>query len=132
MGNYQRTYLERDIADLAVLRDLEPFVLAQKAVAIRTGQCVNYADLARAASISAATQEQPWVARLHAEDDGAGGALGVALNFYQVTVSRVLQISFAQDPIFARWSLPIEIRCSCTCFFMPVMGTNWTNPAESW
>jgi predicted AAA+ superfamily ATPase len=55
LSNYQRTYLERDVADLAALRDLEPFVLVQKAIAIRTGQCVNYADLARDASISAGT-----------------------------------------------------------------------------
>ncbi len=55
LGNYQRTYLERDVADLAALRDLEPFVLAQRAIALRTGQCVNYADLARDASISAGT-----------------------------------------------------------------------------
>ena len=55
LRNYQRTYLERDVADLAALRDLEPFVLAQKAAALRTGQTVNYADLARDSSISAGT-----------------------------------------------------------------------------
>jgi len=55
LGNYQRTYLERDVADLAALRDLEPFVLAQKAIALRTGETVNYANLARDVSVAPGT-----------------------------------------------------------------------------
>jgi hypothetical protein len=55
LHNYQRTYLERDVTDLATLQDLQPFVLAQKAVAARTGTLVNFSDLARSASISPAT-----------------------------------------------------------------------------
>jgi uncharacterized protein len=53
--DYRRTYLERDVADLVSLRDLEPFVVAQKAIALATGRLVNFSDLARAASISPAT-----------------------------------------------------------------------------
>jgi predicted AAA+ superfamily ATPase len=52
LADYQRTYLQRDVADLAALRDLEPFVLAQNALALRTGRLVNLADLGRTASIS--------------------------------------------------------------------------------
>jgi hypothetical protein len=55
LRDYHRVYLERDIADFAALRNLESFVVAQKAVALRTGQTVNFADLARDASISAGT-----------------------------------------------------------------------------
>jgi predicted AAA+ superfamily ATPase len=52
LTDYQRTYLQRDVADLAVLRDLEPFVRAENVVALRTGTLLNVADVARAASIS--------------------------------------------------------------------------------
>lgn len=55
LRDYQRTYLERDVADLAALRDLEPFVMAQKAIAARSGRAVNWSDLARAARIAPAT-----------------------------------------------------------------------------
>ncbi len=58
LRDYQRTYLERDVTDLAALRDLEPFVLAQRAIALRTGQTVNYSDLARDASVSPATAQR--------------------------------------------------------------------------
>lgn len=49
---YRRTYLERDVVDLAAARDLEPFTRAQAAIAERTGTLVNFSDLARTASIS--------------------------------------------------------------------------------
>jgi hypothetical protein len=55
LRDYQRTHLERDVGDLAALRDLEPFVTAQKAIASRSGRAVNSADLARAAGIAPAT-----------------------------------------------------------------------------
>ena len=55
LRNYQRDYMERDLSDYASLRSLESFVMTQKAVALRTGQTINYADLARDASISAGT-----------------------------------------------------------------------------
>ncbi len=52
LRDFQRTYLERDVTDLAALRDLEPFVVAQRVIAARTGRMVNFSDLARSASIS--------------------------------------------------------------------------------
>ncbi|HXV60120.1 MAG TPA: ATP-binding protein [Vicinamibacteria bacterium] len=55
LNDYQRTYLERDVTDLASLRDLEPFVVAQRVIASRTGRLVNYSDLARSAGIAPAT-----------------------------------------------------------------------------
>lgn len=53
--DYRRTYLERDVADLAALRDLEPFIRAQECVALRTGQLLETADLARAAKVAGPT-----------------------------------------------------------------------------
>ena len=55
LRDFQRTYLERDVADLASLRDLEPFVVAQKVFATRAGRTVNFSDLARSAGIAPGT-----------------------------------------------------------------------------
>jgi len=53
--DYRRTWLERDVADLAALRDLEPFTRAQQVLASRTGRAVNFSDLARSAGVAPAT-----------------------------------------------------------------------------
>jgi hypothetical protein len=58
LHNYRRMYLERDVKDLASLRDLEPFITAQKAIASYTGKMVNFSDLARLASISPSTAKR--------------------------------------------------------------------------
>ncbi len=47
LDNYIRTYLQRDVRDLANIRDLEPFVKAQKAIALATARTVNYSGLAQ-------------------------------------------------------------------------------------
>jgi len=58
LTDYQTTYLQRDVADLANLRDLEPFILAQNAIAARTATTVNFSDLARQASVSSGTAQR--------------------------------------------------------------------------
>lgn len=58
LRDYQRTYLERDVADLAALHDLEPFVLAQRIIADRTGKTVNYSEVAKDAGISVPTAKR--------------------------------------------------------------------------
>jgi predicted AAA+ superfamily ATPase len=55
LRDYVRTYLQRDIRDLVAMRDLEPFVLAQRALAAQTGGLLNASDLARASGISPST-----------------------------------------------------------------------------
>ncbi len=55
LRDYVRTYLQRDVRDLANMRELAPFVRAQKVVAALAGQCVNISNLARRAGISAKT-----------------------------------------------------------------------------
>ncbi len=55
LKGYVRTYLERDIRDLADFRNLEPFVLTQHMTALHTGQTTNYSSLAREAGITSAT-----------------------------------------------------------------------------
>jgi predicted AAA+ superfamily ATPase len=53
--NYVRTYLQRDIRDLAEFRNLEPFVKTQQTTSLLTGQLVNYSQLAKEAGITANT-----------------------------------------------------------------------------
>ncbi len=53
--DYEHTYLERDLADLSRLHDLEPFRLFQKLTALRSAQLLNYSSLARDAGISVDT-----------------------------------------------------------------------------
>lgn len=58
LQDYQATYLQRDLADLARLDRLEPFVRAQRAAALRTAQPINFSELARLADISPPTAHQ--------------------------------------------------------------------------
>ena len=55
LKDYVRTYLERDVRDLASFRDLEPYVKLQRALALQTGQTVNISGLATALGISSKT-----------------------------------------------------------------------------
>lgn len=50
--NYEQTYLERDLSDLARIHDLEPFRTFQKLSALRSAQLLNYSQLARDATLS--------------------------------------------------------------------------------
>lgn len=46
LQNYVRTYLERDVRDLASFRSLEPFIKLQHAIALQTGELFNASSLA--------------------------------------------------------------------------------------
>lgn len=55
LKDYQYTYLERDLSDLARLDDLEPFTKFQRLTALRSGMLLNYSELARDAGVSVDT-----------------------------------------------------------------------------
>ncbi len=55
LKDYEYTYLERDLSDLARLDDLEPFRKFQKLAALRSGQLLSYSELARDAGVSVDT-----------------------------------------------------------------------------
>lgn len=55
LKDYEYTYLERDLADLARLDDLEPFTKFQRLSALRSGRLLNYSEVARDASVSVDT-----------------------------------------------------------------------------
>jgi predicted AAA+ superfamily ATPase len=58
LTDYVRTYLERDVRDLADFRSLDPFVKAQQITALLTGQLVNYSTLAAECGISSKTAQR--------------------------------------------------------------------------
>lgn len=55
ISDYNQTYLERDLADLASLNDLKPFRRFHQLAALRAGQLLSYSDLARDAGIAVET-----------------------------------------------------------------------------
>jgi len=64
-NSYVQTYLQRDVRDLTQVGDLRQFTRFLKACAARTGQLVNYSDLARDIDISVSTAKQ-WLSILEA------------------------------------------------------------------
>lgn len=55
LRSYQQTFLERDLVDLVRLSDLHPFRTLQRLVMLRTGQLLQYSELARDAGIAPTT-----------------------------------------------------------------------------
>ncbi len=55
LQDYEYTYLQRDLADLARINDLQPFRQFQRLAALRTGCLLSYSQLARDAGISVDT-----------------------------------------------------------------------------
>jgi len=58
LADYVRTYLERDIRDLASFRDLEPFVKLQQSLALQTGGLFNASALAVRLGLSSKTVQR--------------------------------------------------------------------------
>ena len=58
LNNYIRTYLERDIRDLAEFRNLEPFTKTQRLMAINTGQLTNHTKIAVEAGVTSKTVQR--------------------------------------------------------------------------
>ena len=55
LRDFRRTYLERDLADLGRVADLDQFALAQNLLAARTGQLLSYAEVSRELGVAANT-----------------------------------------------------------------------------
>ena len=58
LHNYVRTYLERDIRDLASFRDLTPFIKLQQYIAVNTGNLINATSIANQLGISLKTVQR--------------------------------------------------------------------------
>lgn len=55
LRDFRRTYLERDLADLGRVADLDQFALAQNLLAARTGQILSYSEVARELGVAVNT-----------------------------------------------------------------------------
>lgn len=55
LDSYQAAYLERDLGDLARLRDLEAFAACHRLAALRAGNLLSYSELARDAGLPTTT-----------------------------------------------------------------------------
>jgi len=58
LRNYVRTYLERDIRDLASFRDLDPFIKLQQYLALNTGNLINASSIAKQLGINIKTVQR--------------------------------------------------------------------------
>jgi len=58
LSNYVRTYLERDIRDLAAFRDLDAFIRLQHYLALQTGTIVNASSIAAQVGLSIKTVQR--------------------------------------------------------------------------
>jgi predicted AAA+ superfamily ATPase len=58
LNDYVRTYLERDIRDLASFRDLEPFIKLQQYLALNTGNLINALSISRQLGINIKTVQR--------------------------------------------------------------------------
>ncbi len=58
LQSYDTAYLERDLGDLARLRDLMPFRQFQRLCALRSGQLLSYSKLARDAGLGVTTSRR--------------------------------------------------------------------------
>lgn len=55
LEDYFTSYLQRDLLDLGRLNDLEPFIRAQQAIALRTSKLINFTELGRLAGVTSPT-----------------------------------------------------------------------------
>ena len=58
LHNYVRTYLERDIRDLASFRDLDPFIKLQQYLALNTGNLINASSIAKELGLNIKTVQR--------------------------------------------------------------------------
>lgn len=58
LAGYVRTYLERDVRDLASFRDLEPFIRLQREVAVLNGQTYNASAVSNSIRVDSKTAQR--------------------------------------------------------------------------
>jgi predicted AAA+ superfamily ATPase len=58
LKNYVRTYLERDVRDLASFRDLEPFIKLQQYLALNTGNLTNASSIGKQLGVTVKTVQR--------------------------------------------------------------------------
>ncbi|MDP3178357.1 MAG: DUF4143 domain-containing protein, partial [Spirochaetaceae bacterium] len=118
-SSYVQTYLQRDIKDLSQVGDELAFLRFLTAVAARTGQMLQYADLARDIGISQPTAKK-WLSLLV-----TSGIVTLVEPWYSNTLTRMIKapkLYFLDTGIAAyltRWTTPeaLEAGASSGAFF---------------
>ncbi len=105
-GNYIRTYIERDVRTLSNVQDLETFRKFMIACAYRTGQMLNYSNIADEIGKDAKTVKN-WISILE-----ASGIIYILEPYHSNTLKRVIKtpkIYFKDTGLVAyltRWLTP--------------------------
>lgn len=84
-SSYLRTYLERDVRDLLNISDEQKFITFLKVAAARTGQLLNYADIARNVDVSQNTIKS-WISILQ-----TSGLIYLLQPYYNNITSRAIK-----------------------------------------
>ncbi len=84
-SSYLRTYLERDVRDLLKISDEQKFVTFLRVAAARTGQLLNYADIARDVDVSQNTIKS-WISILQ-----TSGLIHLLQPYYTNITSRAIK-----------------------------------------
>lgn len=84
-SSYMQTYLQRDVKDLSQVGDEIAFIRFLSSVAARTGQMVNYADLAKDTGISPPTAKT-WMSVLV-----SSGIVAFVEPYYNNTLKRLIK-----------------------------------------
>ena len=58
LANYVRTYLERDVREIAMFRDLEPFIKLQRYIALQTAGVLNYSAIGHNIGVTVKTVQR--------------------------------------------------------------------------
>ena len=137
--SYIQTYIQRDVRDITKVDNLIAFQKFLRAVAARTGQLVNYADLARDVDIDQKTAKS-WLAILEAS------ALVYLLYPYHNNVTTRLiktpKLYFLDTGLCAyltQWSSPESLEAGAmsgaileTYIFTEILKSYWHNGKEAY
>lgn len=133
-NSYIQTYLQRDIRDLANISDAHVFLKFLRAAAVRTGQLLNLADIARDCGISPMTAKS-WLTTLE-----ASGIIYLLEPYHTNITNRLIKtpkIYFLDTGLcayLAEWSAPETLEAGAmsgqileTFIFTEILKSYWHN-----
>lgn len=135
--SYVQTYIQRDVKDITSIKSEEGFFTFLKAVAARTGQLLNYADLARDTNVSHRTVKA-WLEVLE-----ASGIIYLLRPFHSNVTNRLIKtpkVYFLDTGLccfLTRWDSPESLEAGAmsgsileTYLFCEILKSYWHNGKE--
>lgn len=136
-SSYIQTYLERDVRDLLNIGSIMDFYSFLNAIAVRTGQTINYADLSKSLGIDAKTVKA-WLSILE-----ASGIIYILRPYYSNLTKRIIKapkIYFTDTGLCAylmKWTTPSVLETGAangaileTYIFTEILKSYWHNGKE--